>query len=109
MTLPRSTIRLHRHAQRLSAGSPLPLSASSGHRVLAVPGNPRNRKPLTEEQPAAVPAAFRQLSSAAGANRRSHPSWKLLNQVRKQDGQLNARNVDMQQEITTLKDEITGL
>ncbi|KAA8895807.1 hypothetical protein FN846DRAFT_893816 [Sphaerosporella brunnea] len=135
MTLPRSTIRLRQHAQRLSGAvtaTPLVRPSDTEYRMKA-PVLVAAREfslfrgirstAMLEQQPAAVPAAFRQLSSAAGSNRRPNPSWKLLNQIKKQVGQLNVEitglkatntgllesNGGLKEEITGLKEEITGL
>ncbi|KAA8893358.1 hypothetical protein FN846DRAFT_914128 [Sphaerosporella brunnea] len=121
MTLPRSTIRLRRHAQRrFSAVTATPLvrpTFTEYHMKAPVLVATREfslfRGILSttkrEQQRAAVPAAVRQLSSATVSHRGSHPRRRLLNQVRKEVARFSARNGELQQEITGLKQEITGL
>ncbi|KAA8895098.1 hypothetical protein FN846DRAFT_997811 [Sphaerosporella brunnea] len=119
MTLPRSTIRLRRHAQRLSSAVTATLlmrpSVTEYHlkATVLVPAREFSLFQGTcstakrqQQQPAAVPAAFRQLSSAADANRRSQPSWELLNEIHKQVGHLTARNTELEQKITELEQKI---
>ncbi|KAA8908523.1 hypothetical protein FN846DRAFT_906131 [Sphaerosporella brunnea] len=116
MTLQQSNIMLRRHAQRLSGALPLLcVPASVATREFSLFRGIRSTG-KHGQQPVIVPVAFRQSSSSSDSKRRSHPSWKLFNQSRKQVGQLTAQNAELtardaesQQVITGLKEEITGL
>ncbi|KAA8911925.1 hypothetical protein FN846DRAFT_998451 [Sphaerosporella brunnea] len=119
MTLPRSAIKLRRHAQRLTSAvtaTPLMCPSVTEYRLKATVlvaarefslfQGIRSTAKRQQQQPAAVPAAFRQLSSAAHVNRRSQPSWELLNELQKQVGHLAARNTKLEQKITELEQKI---